>query len=87
MAIEDGTILGRAFAEARDLREALSRYEAARRERANGVPLASRFQGTQHHGSTVSGPGSGRTAATPGCSPITRRQRPSEAAYCTPRGL
>src|SRR5260370_23151805 len=66
MAVEDGMILGRAFAESRDLREALSRYEAARRERANGVQLASRYQGTQHHGSTASGPGSGKTAATLG---------------------
>jgi salicylate hydroxylase len=66
MAIEDGMILGRAFAEAQDLQEALSRYEVARRERANGVQLASRYQGTQHHGSTASGPGSGKTAATMG---------------------
>jgi len=66
MAVEDGMILGRAFAEARDLREALSRYEAARRERANGVQLASRYQETQHHGSTVSGPSTGKTAATLG---------------------
>src|SRR5258708_5250763 len=66
MAVEDRMILGRAFAESRDLREALSRYEAARRERANGVQLASRYQGTQHHGSTASGPGSGKTAATLG---------------------
>jgi salicylate hydroxylase len=66
MAIEDGLILGRAFAQAQDLQEAFSLYEAARRERANGVQLASRYQGTQHHGSTASGPGSGKTAATLG---------------------
>lgn len=66
MAIEDGMILGRAFAEAQDLQEAFSRYEAARRDRANGIQLASRYQGTQHHGSTASGPGSGKTAATLG---------------------
>jgi salicylate hydroxylase len=66
MAIEDGMILGRAFAAAQNLEEAFSRYEAARRDRANGVQLASRYQGTQHHGSTASGPGTGKTAATLG---------------------
>jgi len=66
MAIEDGMILGRAFAEAPNLQEALTRYEAARRDRANGIQLASRYQGTQHHGSTASGPSSGKTAATLG---------------------
>jgi len=66
MAIEDGMILGRALAASQDLAEAFSRYEAARRDRANGVQLASRYQGTQHHGSTPSGPGTGKTAATLG---------------------
>jgi 2-polyprenyl-6-methoxyphenol hydroxylase-like FAD-dependent oxidoreductase len=66
MAIEDGMILGRALAGSHDPEEAFSRYEAARRTRANGVQLASRYQGTQHHGSTVSGPGTGKTAATLG---------------------
>jgi salicylate hydroxylase len=64
MAIEDGMILGRAFAVSQGLAEAFSRYEAARRDRANGVQLAARYQGTQHHGSTASGPGSGKTAVT-----------------------
>jgi salicylate hydroxylase len=66
MAIEDGMILGRAFAASQDLAEAFSRYEAARRDRANGVQLAARHQGTQHHGSTASGPNSGKTAVTLG---------------------
>jgi salicylate hydroxylase len=66
MAIEDGMILGRAFAVSQSLAEAFSRYEAARRDRANGVQLAARYQGTQHHGLTASGPGSGKTAATLG---------------------
>jgi 2-polyprenyl-6-methoxyphenol hydroxylase-like FAD-dependent oxidoreductase len=66
MALEDGLVLGRAFAVSQNLAEAFSRYEAARRERANGVQLAARYQGTQHHGSTASGPGSGKTAATLG---------------------
>jgi hypothetical protein len=33
---------------------------------ATGVQLAARYQGTQHHGSTASGPGSGKTAVTLG---------------------
>jgi salicylate hydroxylase len=66
MAIEDGMILGRAFAASHSLAEAFSRYEAARRDRANGVQLAARYQGTQHHGSTGSGPSSGKTAVTLG---------------------
>jgi salicylate hydroxylase len=66
MAIEDGMVLGRAFAASHDLAEAFSRYETARRDRANGVQLAARFQGTQHHGSTASGPNSGKTAVTLG---------------------
>jgi salicylate hydroxylase len=66
MAIEDGMILGRALAASQDLAEAFSRYEAARRDRANGVQLAARYQGTQHHGSTASGPSSGKTAVTLG---------------------
>jgi salicylate hydroxylase len=66
MAIEDGMILGRALAASQDLAEAFSRYEAARRDRANGVQLAARYQGTQHHGSTASGPTSGKTAVTLG---------------------
>ncbi len=74
MAIEDGMILRRAFAASQTLAGAFSRYETARRDRANGVQLAARYQGTQHHGSTASGPGSGKTAATLGlCSynPVT----------------
>ena len=39
---------------------------ALRNISANGLQLASRYQGTQHHGSTVSGPSSGKTAATLG---------------------
>ena len=66
VAIEDGMILGRAFAASQNLAEAFSRYEAARQDRANGVQLASRYQGTQHHGSTASGPSTGKTAATLG---------------------
>lgn len=42
MGIEDGVILGRAFAAASNVDEALARYENARRERATFVLLASR---------------------------------------------
>ncbi|HET6951295.1 MAG TPA: FAD-dependent monooxygenase [Acidimicrobiales bacterium] len=42
MAMEDGTVLGRCFAAATDIDEAFARYEAARRERANGVQLMTR---------------------------------------------
>ena len=41
-AIEDGTVLGRCFAASSDIDEALARYEAARKERGNGVQLATR---------------------------------------------
>ncbi|MFL2769701.1 MAG: FAD-dependent monooxygenase [Rhodospirillaceae bacterium] len=42
MGIEDGVILGRAFAAAETIDEALQRYESARKERANFVLLRSR---------------------------------------------
>lgn len=44
MAIEDGTVLGRCFAAAATVEEALARYEAARRERANGMQQLSRVR-------------------------------------------
>jgi salicylate hydroxylase len=43
-AMEDGTVLGRCFAAAGDIDEALSRYEAVRKDRGNGVQLASRVK-------------------------------------------
>lgn len=45
MAIEDGLLLGRAFAAADSVDEALKRYEAARRIRGNNVQLWSREAG------------------------------------------
>jgi salicylate hydroxylase len=42
MAIEDGTVLGRCFGAADDIPEAFSRFEAARKQRANGIQLATR---------------------------------------------
>jgi salicylate hydroxylase len=41
-AMEDGTVLGRCLGVATDIEEGLSRYEAARKERGNGVQLMSR---------------------------------------------
>ncbi len=45
MAIEDAIVLGRAIKGAEDLPDALRRYEAARKTRANKVLLSSRAQG------------------------------------------
>ena len=45
MAMEDGLLLGRAFAAARTVEEALRRYEAARRPRGTSVQLWSRDEG------------------------------------------
>lgn len=42
MGIEDGVVLGRAFGASSDIDEALTRYEAARKERANYVLVMSR---------------------------------------------
>ena len=45
IAIEDGLVLGRAFAAANSIDEALARYEAARKLRGTNVQLWSREQG------------------------------------------
>jgi len=45
MALEDALVLARAFPAAGSVREALARYEAARRERTTAVFLASRENG------------------------------------------
>ncbi len=55
MAIEDGLILGRCFKEAATIDEALSRYEGARKMRANGVQLASREQAKALQGQVEAG--------------------------------
>jgi salicylate hydroxylase len=44
MAMEDGVIIGRCFEVATTVEEALTRYEAARKERANGVQQMSRYR-------------------------------------------
>lgn len=45
IAVEDGLVLGRAFAASASPEEALARYEAARRERGTNVQLWSREEG------------------------------------------
>lgn len=42
MGVEDGVVIGRAFGDSSTIEEALTRYEAARKERANFVLLRSR---------------------------------------------
>ncbi len=49
LAIEDAVVLARAFEAAGSVEEAYSRYEAARRERASFVVLASRKAGKMFH--------------------------------------
>jgi salicylate hydroxylase len=51
MAIEDGMVLGRCFAKAGTSEDALVLYERARKQRANGVQLASREQAKFQQGS------------------------------------
>jgi 2-polyprenyl-6-methoxyphenol hydroxylase-like FAD-dependent oxidoreductase len=62
MAIEDALILGRAFAAAPTFEEAFAIYEAARKERANGVQLASRQQADEIQGVTERGANPGSNA-------------------------
>ena len=62
MAIEDAMILGRAFAASAAPEEAFAIYEAARKERANGVQLASRQQADEIQGVTRRGANPGATA-------------------------
>ena len=56
IAIEDAMALGRAFAAAGTFEEAFGIYENARKERANGVQLASRQQADEIQGATGRGP-------------------------------
>ena len=65
MAIEDAMVLGRAFAASNSIAEALFMYENTRRERANGVQLASRRQADEIQGVTARGP-------NPGADPVDR---------------
>jgi salicylate hydroxylase len=56
VAIEDALVLGRAFAAAATFEEAFGIYENTRKERANGVQLASRQQADEIQGATEGGP-------------------------------
>ena len=55
-------VLGRAFAAASTFEEAFGTYENTRKERANGVQLASREQANEIQGVTKRGPNPGATA-------------------------
>ena len=56
IAIEDAMVLGRAFDVSSTFQEAFAIYEKTRKERANGVQLASRHQADQIQGVTKRGP-------------------------------
>jgi salicylate hydroxylase len=66
MAIEDGMVLGRAFNEGQTIAESFGLYERARRERANGVQLASREEARNLQGVVEEGANPGKNAATRG---------------------
>jgi salicylate hydroxylase len=62
IAIEDAMVLGRAFAAAEPFQDAFRIYEGTRKERANGVQLASRRQGDEIQGVTARGANPGTDA-------------------------
>jgi len=66
IAIEDGLVLGRALADSPDPQQGFARYEAARKQRANGLQLASREQARHHQGVAGDRPSPGNTAAARG---------------------
>ena len=81
VAIEDAMVLGRAFATARTFGEAFSIYENTRKERANGVQLASREQANEIQGVTERGPNPGATADVRGLylyNPVTVPLAPAD---------
>ena len=81
VAIEDAMVLGRAFAAARTFGEAFSIYENTRKERANGVQLASREQANEIQGVTERGPNPGATADVRGLylyNPVTVPLAPAD---------
>jgi salicylate hydroxylase len=62
IAIEDAMVLGRSFAVASTFQEAFAIYEKTRKERANGVQLASRQQADEIQGVTKRGANPGVNA-------------------------
>ena len=76
IAIEDAMVLGRAFAAAGTFEEAFRIYENARKDRANGVQLASRQQADEIQGITKRGANPGANADDRGLylyNPVTAR--------------
>jgi salicylate hydroxylase len=83
IAIEDAMVLGRAFAAAGTFEEAFGIYENTRKERANGVQLASRQQADEIQGATGRGPNLETGAETRGLysyNPVTVPLAPAGAA-------
>src|SRR5215471_12713190 len=79
IAIEDAMVLGRAFAAASTFAQAFSIYEDTRKERANGVQLASRRQADEIQGVTPRG-------ANPGASAMERGLYSYNPLRCRWRG-
>jgi salicylate hydroxylase len=79
MAIEDALLLGRAFDAANNFEEAFSIYENTRKDRANGVQLASRRQADEIQGVTSRGP-------NPGKDPVDRGLYSYNPVTVPPRG-
>lgn len=67
IAIEDGMVLARCIQQFPDINEALHRYEGARKERGNGVQLASREQAKALMGEVLDG-----EQFSPGLGPLAR---------------
>lgn len=90
LAIEDAMVLGRAFAAANTLQHAFVLYENTRKQRANGVQLASRRQGDEIQGATARGPNPGTDALDRGLyayNPVTvplTRANPFDSARGDP---
>jgi salicylate hydroxylase len=81
LAIEDAMVLGRAFAAASTCGEAFSIYENTRKERANGVQLASRQQADEIQGATQRGANPGADADVRGLyryNPVTVPLAPAD---------
>jgi salicylate hydroxylase len=83
VAIEDAMVLGRAFTAAGNYEEAFGIYENTRKERANGVQLASRQQADEIQGVTQRGANPGADADVRGLylyNPVTVPLAPAAAA-------
>jgi len=88
MAIEDAMVLGRAFAASNSFEEAFCRYENTRRERANGVQLASRRHADEIQGVTAKGPNPGADASDRGLysyNPVTVPLTRADETHSTTR--